>query len=269
MASPNDQLGGPGASSPADPLKSQVPQGGPGTWDDNPSTANNRSSKKRALRACVSCRDRKVRCDVVNGGVPCTNCRLDDVDCVLKASNRGKHNHARNRARSSLPSNATAPRGSSPPTAISTTTIAVGSGPSHGSVATRLLQERHGSRPLSRGDEGARYGDDEDESNNLHDQQESERIRTPPDAQFQPSRTVHEVRHDEQPQPRSSQEPVRRVTPAAQPVDPPTSDHLVALAYQGESDPLGESSGSVKFHDKERGKYHGKIMRSLIWDAAL
>lgn len=56
-------------------------------WDDN---ANDRASKRRASRACLSCRSRKVRCDVVNTSVPCTNCRLDDVECVVTESNRGK-----------------------------------------------------------------------------------------------------------------------------------------------------------------------------------
>ncbi|KAJ4181910.1 hypothetical protein NW767_013997 [Fusarium falciforme] len=58
-------------------------------WDDE-SSANDRSSKRRASRACLSCRNRKVRCDVVKGGVPCTNCRLDRIDCVVTESNRGR-----------------------------------------------------------------------------------------------------------------------------------------------------------------------------------
>ncbi|GJC81796.1 cutinase transcription factor 1 beta [Colletotrichum liriopes] len=36
-------------------------------------------TKRRAARACVSCRARKVRCDVVEGA-PCGNCRWDNVD---------------------------------------------------------------------------------------------------------------------------------------------------------------------------------------------
>ncbi|KAK3685493.1 cutinase transcription factor 1 beta [Podospora appendiculata] len=35
-------------------------------------------TKRRAARACTSCRARKVRCDVVEGA-PCGNCRWDDV----------------------------------------------------------------------------------------------------------------------------------------------------------------------------------------------
>ncbi|CAH0057280.1 unnamed protein product [Clonostachys solani] len=46
--------------------------------------------KRRASRACLSCRTRKVRCDVTNRGVPCTNCRLDTVECALTESCRGR-----------------------------------------------------------------------------------------------------------------------------------------------------------------------------------
>ncbi|CAG9986533.1 unnamed protein product [Clonostachys byssicola] len=46
--------------------------------------------KRRASRACLSCRTRKVRCDVTNRGVPCTNCRLDTVECALTESWRGR-----------------------------------------------------------------------------------------------------------------------------------------------------------------------------------
>ncbi|CEJ94367.1 Putative Cutinase transcription factor 1 beta [[Torrubiella] hemipterigena] len=57
-------------------------------------SARNRAAgrvvKRRSPKACVSCHNRKVRCDVVNGGWPCTNCRLDGVDCLLKESNRGR-----------------------------------------------------------------------------------------------------------------------------------------------------------------------------------
>lgn len=39
--------------------------------------------KKRASRACLRCRSRKVRCDVAQHGAPCTNCRLDSQNCLL------------------------------------------------------------------------------------------------------------------------------------------------------------------------------------------
>lgn len=56
-----------------------------------------RAYKRRSSKACVSCHNRKVRCDVVSGGWPCTNCRLDGVDCVLKASNRGRKPNSANK----------------------------------------------------------------------------------------------------------------------------------------------------------------------------
>ncbi|KAI1308878.1 fungal-specific transcription factor domain-containing protein [Xylaria venustula] len=46
-------------------------------------------TKRRAARACVSCRARKVRCDVVEGA-PCGNCRWDGVECVVQESRRRK-----------------------------------------------------------------------------------------------------------------------------------------------------------------------------------
>ncbi|RYP08009.1 hypothetical protein DL764_002155 [Monosporascus ibericus] len=61
-------------------------------------------TKRRAARACVSCRARKVRCDVVEGA-PCGNCRWDNVECIVQESRRRK----KNLFDSSLSSN-TAPR---------------------------------------------------------------------------------------------------------------------------------------------------------------
>ncbi|EHY60786.1 Cutinase transcription factor 1 beta [Exophiala dermatitidis] len=54
------------------------------------STIPERKIKKRAGRACASCRARKVRCDVVRSGTPCTNCRLDSLECVVPKSRRHK-----------------------------------------------------------------------------------------------------------------------------------------------------------------------------------
>lgn len=47
-----------------------------------------RTVKRRASKACHCCRSRKVRCDVVEGGIPCTNCRLDEVECVVTEGKR-------------------------------------------------------------------------------------------------------------------------------------------------------------------------------------
>lgn len=52
--------------------------------------ASGRTVKRRASRACHCCRSRKVRCDVVESGTPCTNCRLDEVECMVSDSKRRK-----------------------------------------------------------------------------------------------------------------------------------------------------------------------------------
>lgn len=53
-------------------------------------SVNTRPVKRRASKACCCCRARKVRCDVVENGSPCTNCRLDQVECVVTESKRRK-----------------------------------------------------------------------------------------------------------------------------------------------------------------------------------
>ncbi|KAM0247632.1 hypothetical protein ACHAQJ_009772 [Trichoderma viride] len=49
--------------------------------------------KKRASKACSCCRTRKIRCDVLKTGVPCTKCQLDGFDCLVQArkKRRGKN----------------------------------------------------------------------------------------------------------------------------------------------------------------------------------
>ncbi|OCK76363.1 hypothetical protein K432DRAFT_396511 [Lepidopterella palustris CBS 459.81] len=44
----------------------------------------------RALKACKSCRDRKVKCDVTEDGSPCTNCRRGDRECTVPNHKRIK-----------------------------------------------------------------------------------------------------------------------------------------------------------------------------------
>nr|OQO29151.1 hypothetical protein B0A51_03855 [Rachicladosporium sp. CCFEE 5018] len=53
-------------------------------------TRPNKSVKRRAAKACQCCRNRKVRCNVVEHGAPCTNCRLDEVECIVSESKRKK-----------------------------------------------------------------------------------------------------------------------------------------------------------------------------------
>ncbi|KAG5770227.1 hypothetical protein H9Q72_002801 [Fusarium xylarioides] len=67
------------------PSSPQPGQDGDGTGnkrkrDDQPPDS---SSKRAAPQACLSCRSRKVRCDVTIQGQPCTNYRLDNLGCVL------------------------------------------------------------------------------------------------------------------------------------------------------------------------------------------
>ncbi|KAI5865456.1 fungal-specific transcription factor domain-containing protein [Durotheca rogersii] len=50
-----------------------------------------KATKRRAARACISCRSRKVRCDVVEGA-PCGNCRWDNVECIVQESRRRRKN---------------------------------------------------------------------------------------------------------------------------------------------------------------------------------
>ncbi|KAF2796166.1 cutinase transcription factor 1 alpha [Melanomma pulvis-pyrius CBS 109.77] len=64
-----------------------------------------RSVKRRASKACQCCRARKVRCNVTEHGAPCTNCRLDEVDCIVSESRRKKkwskdddHHHSHSHA---------------------------------------------------------------------------------------------------------------------------------------------------------------------------
>ncbi|KAH7080312.1 cutinase transcription factor 1 alpha [Paraphoma chrysanthemicola] len=64
--------------------KRKVTQAG---LDGNPT---GRSVKRRASKACQCCRARKVRCNVTEHGAPCTNCRLDEVECIVSESRRKK-----------------------------------------------------------------------------------------------------------------------------------------------------------------------------------
>ncbi|KAL4811302.1 hypothetical protein BDV18DRAFT_129083 [Aspergillus unguis] len=43
---------------------------------------------RRSVVACLTCRRRKVRCDVTVNGSPCTNCRLDNERCMIARPKR-------------------------------------------------------------------------------------------------------------------------------------------------------------------------------------
>ncbi|KAI9772833.1 MAG: hypothetical protein M1840_008715 [Geoglossum simile] len=61
-----------------------------GFTNGSSSNNSNRPVKRRASKACQCCRARKVRCNVVEHGAPCTNCRLDEVECIVTESKRRK-----------------------------------------------------------------------------------------------------------------------------------------------------------------------------------
>ncbi|CAG9989424.1 unnamed protein product [Clonostachys byssicola] len=49
-----------------------------------------RLKRRRSPRACLVCRSRKVRCDVLQKSRPCTNCTLDGKVCIVPNGRRGK-----------------------------------------------------------------------------------------------------------------------------------------------------------------------------------
>lgn len=55
--------------------------------------SGSRNVKRRASKACHCCRSRKVRCDVVESGIPCTNCRLDEVECLVTEGKRRRKSY--------------------------------------------------------------------------------------------------------------------------------------------------------------------------------
>lgn len=98
-ASDTSAAGSPAPQSQADSAteSSKKPTGDKGSGKQTPPTTKKRSdstttnpdcssnaknTKRRAARACVSCRARKVRCDVVEQS-PCGNCRWDNVEVSI------------------------------------------------------------------------------------------------------------------------------------------------------------------------------------------
>ncbi|KAI1330150.1 fungal-specific transcription factor domain-containing protein [Xylariaceae sp. FL0255] len=56
--------------------------------DKAPPVKANKVTRRRAAQACVECRGRKVRCDVIVGGPPCGNCTWNQKECVIQPSKR-------------------------------------------------------------------------------------------------------------------------------------------------------------------------------------
>lgn len=49
-----------------------------------PATEVSNEKKRRASKACSCCRARKIRCDVLERGLPCTKCRVDGFECLVR-----------------------------------------------------------------------------------------------------------------------------------------------------------------------------------------
>jgi hypothetical protein len=47
--------------------------------------------KRRASKACQICRARKVRCDVVEHGAPCSNCKSGAIPCTVPETKHKKY----------------------------------------------------------------------------------------------------------------------------------------------------------------------------------
>ncbi|KAB8227162.1 Zn(II)2Cys6 transcription factor [Aspergillus alliaceus] len=62
---------------------------------------------KRASKACQVCQSRKIRCDAMRTGIPCTNCKWYGHECVVPEGKRGeRHNRVWNTSlvpRSTIP----------------------------------------------------------------------------------------------------------------------------------------------------------------------
>lgn len=58
--------------------------------------------KRRASKACSGCRTRKVRCDVLQTGSPCSKCRLDGFECILQQRKKRRRRTAHASQKDSL-----------------------------------------------------------------------------------------------------------------------------------------------------------------------
>jgi hypothetical protein len=55
-----------------------------------PSKPLEAQKRKRSSIACKTCHHRRVRCDAALGGLPCSNCRFREAECVLIDSKRSR-----------------------------------------------------------------------------------------------------------------------------------------------------------------------------------
>ncbi|KAG6219737.1 Cutinase transcription factor 1 beta [Claviceps purpurea] len=94
-------------------------------------SAPQKVAKRRAARACVSCRARKVRCDVVEGA-PCGNCRWDNVEDLVSSSITAAGGAAADARCKTANTTSTAPHASTPaptpnPTSMATPPLSISS----------------------------------------------------------------------------------------------------------------------------------------------
>ncbi|KAK4203822.1 fungal-specific transcription factor domain-containing protein [Triangularia verruculosa] len=84
----------------AENMQPRSPPSGSGSEPESSSqqaagtTDRPKATKRRAARACESCRRRKVRCDVVTQS-PCTNCLYEKVECLVPECRRKRKHHSR------------------------------------------------------------------------------------------------------------------------------------------------------------------------------
>ncbi|KAK3373841.1 fungal-specific transcription factor domain-containing protein [Lasiosphaeria ovina] len=95
-------------------LKGDEKENGNGNVNGNdkrpkPAPNSGKVTKRRAAKACSSCRTRKVRCDVVEHAPgPCGNCKWDGVECIVQESRRRKKANMLNAVRMMSTDNAEA-----------------------------------------------------------------------------------------------------------------------------------------------------------------
>jgi hypothetical protein len=79
------------APAPRDDMDSAAPgaHAGPGTSSEP--TAGPRQARIRSRVACQACNRRKVRCDVAQAGLPCSNCKHESGACTVLP--RKKHRY--------------------------------------------------------------------------------------------------------------------------------------------------------------------------------
>jgi hypothetical protein len=78
-----------GSRRPDDEDSSSIPSPTTTSWRTTSRATSTKPQKAtRAAQACLLCRSRKVRCNAVAHGTPCSNCKLDQADCIFSIRKR-------------------------------------------------------------------------------------------------------------------------------------------------------------------------------------